>query len=108
MDTGRRSDRGRETETGMVQEGDVELQAIEPVREAGAEGPGKAGGGEGEGERKGGGEAGVKLERNMSAVSNDGTKRGKLKVAAILTALFVRLFIPIRSPCRSQNVDGCP
>lgn len=34
---------------------------------------------------------GSKLERNVSAVSNDGRKRGKWQVTAILIALFVRL-----------------
>lgn len=34
-------------------------------------------------------DAGLNLERNISAISNDGRRRGKLKIAAILTALFV-------------------
>jgi hypothetical protein len=34
---------------------------------------------------------GSKLERNITAVSSDGVKRGKWQVAAILTALFVCL-----------------
>ncbi|OAG00499.1 MFS transporter-like protein [Paraphaeosphaeria sporulosa] len=36
---------------------------------------------------------GSKLERNITAVSNDGRRRGKWQVAAILTALFLSLFV---------------
>ncbi|KAF1965006.1 MFS transporter-like protein [Bimuria novae-zelandiae CBS 107.79] len=38
-------------------------------------------------------DVGSGLERNVSAISNDGRQRGKLKIAAILTALFLSLFV---------------
>ena len=61
----------------MVHE--TELNAIEPLSEHSLA-PRKS---------KADSDVGSNLERNISAVSNDGRKRGKLKVAAILTALFV-------------------